>query len=507
MTGAIRDLQDVRGQGEVRDEADVVIVGTGVGGATAARVLTERGLDVVLIEEGAKVPDVGFRYDALSAFKGMWRDLGFQVAEGRGFIPVLQGCAVGGTTVINGAIIHRLPEKIHAAWREAGAIDDRLSMETLEAIYDRMDDELGVGTAPDAMFGQNNGLMQAGVEGIGASGNRIRRNVRGCQGSARCTQGCPTGRKQSMHLTYVPQSVARGARVYATCRADRVEASGGRASGVRARFRDPLTGETGPSLWVGARQAVILAASAIQTPVLLMASGLGRRSGLVGRRFQSHPGTSVMGVFDAPVNMWEGATQGYETTHFWDERMKFESVGVPLEIGMARLPGYGPELVRRMAAFGHVAQWGVQVRCETHGRVRRGVGGRPKITYSMRAEDVRRFKVGIRRLIEMMFAAGAREVYPGVHGLPERLTSPDGAAALDDLPDDPRRFHFIMAHLFGTATMHPDPRQGVVGPDGQSHELQGLYVFDSSVFPTNLGVNPQHTIGAVAWRLSEFLGG
>jgi choline dehydrogenase-like flavoprotein len=507
MSGAILELEDVQGQERVTDAADVVIIGTGAAGATAARVLTERGLDVVMVEEGRRMPDTGFRRDALSAFKGMWRDLGFQVAEGRGFIPVLQGCAVGGTTVMNGAIIHRLPEKIHAAWRDDGAIDDRLSLDALRSVYERMDEELGVGPAPDEVFGRNNALMQAGVEGIGATGNRIQRNVRGCRGSARCSQGCPTGQKQSMHLTYVPRSVERGARVYATCRAERVEAKGGRAVGVHAHFRDPLTGDLGPHLWVEARRAVVVAASAVQTPLLLMASGIGRRSGLVGRRFQGHPGTSVMGVFDEPVDMWFGATQGYETTHFWDRRMKFESVGVPFEIGLARLPGYGPELVRRVAGFGHVAQWGVQVRCETHGRVRRGLGGGPKITYSMKAADVRRFKEGVGHLIEMMFAAGAREVYPGVHGLPERITSVDEAAALPDLPDDPRRFHFIMAHLFGTATMHPDPRRGVVGADGQAHEMPGLFVLDSSIFPTNLGVNPQHTIGAFAWLFSEFLGG
>jgi choline dehydrogenase-like flavoprotein len=506
-SGAVVELSHVRGKPRLEDAADVVVVGTGVGGATAARVLTERGLDVVLVEEGPPVPATGFRLDAHSAFKLLWRDLGFQVAEGRSFIPVLQGRAVGGTTVINGAIIHRLPEAIHDTWRKEGAIDERLSMAALEEAFDRMDEELGVGTAPDEVFGRNNALMQAGVEGIGAKGHRIRRNVRDCQGSARCTQGCPTGRKQSMHLTYVPQSLERGARLYATCRVERVESKAGRARGVHARFRDPLTGELGPRLWVEARRAVVLAASAVQTPLLLQASGVGRRSGLVGRRFQAHPGTSVMGVFDEPVRMWFGATQGYETTHFWDRRMKFESVGVPLEIGMARLPGYGPELMERMAGLGHVAQWGVQVRCETHGRVLPGRGGKPRITYSMLDADVKRFKEGVGRLIEMMFAAGAREVYPGVHGLPDRITSVEGAAALDELPNDPRRFHFIMAHLFGTAAMHADPRRGVVGPDGQCHELPGLYVLDSSVFPTNLGVNPQHTIGALSWILSGYLGG
>jgi choline dehydrogenase-like flavoprotein len=105
----------------------------------------------------------------------------------------------------------------------------------------------------------------------------------------------------------------------------------------------------------------------------------------------------------------------------------------------------------------------------------------------------------------MMFAAGAREVLPGIHGLPDRMRSPDEARLLDALPDDPRLFHCIATHLFGTAVLGRDPARSVVAPDGEAHELPGLHVLDSSIFPTNLGVNPQHTIAGVAWLAAERL--
>ena len=501
MSGFVHGLSDVAGQAAVRDSADVVIIGSGAAGATAARVLTAAGLDVVVLEEGNPTPRDGFRQDAYSAFKGLWRDLGFTAARGRVLMPILQGRAVGGTTVINGAIMHRLPEKVHAAWEHDGAIDDLLSYAGLERTFDQLDRELSVGPAPDAVFGQNNALMHAGVTGIGAKGNRILRNVQDCEGSARCGQGCPNARKQSMHLTYIPQAVAAGARVYAACRVSKVETRGGKAVAVLGEFRDPTGSARGPSIRVEAKRAVLLAASAIQTPVLLQKSGV--RGGLVGRRFQAHPGTSVMGVFEDEVNMFFGATQGYETTHFWDERMKFESVSVPAEIAATRLPGFGAPLQARLANVGHVAQWGVQVRAEAHGRVRPGLGGGSSVSYDLTPKDVARYRVGVRRLIEMMFAAGAKEVWPGVHGLPTTMTSPDQARALDALDDDPHRYHFIAAHLFGTAAMHRDPRAGVVRPDGRCHAVDGLYVIDSSLFPTNLGVNPQHTICAIAWKIAE----
>jgi hypothetical protein len=253
---------------------------------------------------------------------------------------------------------------------------------------------------------------------------------------------------------------------------------------------------------VHARHAVILAASAIQSPLFLLDNRLGPRA-LVGRRLQTHPGTAVAGLFDEPVTQWFGATQGYESTQFWHERMKFETVGMPLELGAVRLPGFGARLVERLADYGRVAFFGVQIRARTHGRVRRDVFGHKAIDYDLGAEDVRTLKLGVRRLCELMLAAGARAVLPGVHGLLEQIRSMDELAPLEALPDDPRLFHCIAAHLFGTAVMGRSVREGVVAPDGALHGLQGLYVTDSSVFPSNLGVNPQHSICAFSWLAAE----
>jgi choline dehydrogenase-like flavoprotein len=249
-------------------------------------------------------------------------------------------------------------------------------------------------------------------------------------------------------------------------------------------------------------RAVVVAASAIQTPIFLRANGIG---GHVGRHLQAHPGTAVVGLFDRPVQMWFGATQGYESMHFWNERMKFETVAMPLELVAARLPELGPPLMRGLGAFGNLAVWGVEVRARAEGRVRRGPLGGTSILYDLTDEDVRTMKLGIKRLVQLMFAAGAREVMPGVHGLPDRIRSPDEIEPIFALPDDPRLIHFIAAHLFGTARLGADARGGVVGPELEVHDLPGLYVFDSSVFPSNIGVNPQHTICAVSWLAAERL--
>ena len=499
----ITQIQDLGSSPLVEDVADVVVLGTGAGGATAARVLSAAGLDVVMVEEGPWVPHTEHRLDMYSSLKSLWRDAGFQAAEGRAVSALLQGSCVGGSTAINSAITHRCPEKIHHIWGERFGATERLTYDRLNAIWDQIDAELHVAPTPREVYGRNNDLMTAGFEACGFSVQPTKRNVSGCQGTARCGQGCPTQQRQSMNVSYVPRALASGARLYATCRAERLLVEGGRGVGIEGRFWDREGRRAGPQLRVRARRAVVVACSAIQTPLFLLDQGIGKQSGQLGRNFQSHPGTAVAGIFDEPVHMWFGATQGVESLHFWEERYKVETIALAPEMAMVRLPGYGRKLVDQVGIYPHLALWGGQVRAEAHGRVRRGWTGRPIVTYTMTPTDCRRLKTVLKTMAEAMFAAGARALQPGVYGLPDQVTTMDEFNRIDTLPDDPRLFHCILSHLFGTARMGKDPRQSVVDVDGRLHELQGVYVADASVLPTNMGVNPQHTILGIAWGIAE----
>jgi choline dehydrogenase-like flavoprotein len=502
--GRIQTAADFTGGPVHEAEADVIVVGSGCAGATVARVLAEQGLDVLVVEEGKSLPMEARRSDTWTAFREVWRDAGMQVARGRTMFPFLQGMAVGGSTVINGAIVHRLPEPIFAQWVRDFGVGTTLRFEHLQTLYDRLDAELSVAPGPAAILGQNNLRMQQGVEKQGIRGNVILRNVVGCEGTTRCLQGCPRGRKQSMDLSFLPRAMADGARIYSEARVEQVIQRGGRASGVRGTFVGGSPRRPMGRFVFRARRAVVLAASAIQTPVLLRRSGV-LGAGLVGSRLQAHPGASIMGVFPDPIRMWEGITQGYETTHWWSEKMKFETVGMPPEVALARLPGLGPRLMDRIGSLDRCAQWGVQVRSSALGTVRPGLFGNTSIRWDWTDEDICILKVGLQRVALLMFDAGAERIYPGIHGLPEELDSPDGMKALDDLPNDPRLFHGIVSHMFGTALMGPHADRAVVDDRGAVHGMPGLWVADSAIFPTNMGVNPAHTVCALAWHIAEQL--
>jgi choline dehydrogenase-like flavoprotein len=120
-------------------------------------------------------------------------------------------------------------------------------------------------------------------------------------------------------------------------------------------------------------------------------------------------------------------------------------------------------------------------------------------------DDMEKVRASVALMVRLFFAAGAREVSHGIHGLPPYFHSPEQAALIDRHPADPSHFHMLASHLFGTACAGIDPARSVVGPFLESHAIKDLFVMDASVFPTNLGVNPQHSIMALAFRAAERL--
>jgi choline dehydrogenase-like flavoprotein len=484
---------------DAEDAFDYVVIGSGAAGAVAAHVLTKAGFAVAMVEEGPWVKTREFGERVYEAFNRMFRDAGAQVVEGRSYMPLIQGRCVGGSTVMNSAIAHRTPDDVLAEWAARFGLGEAISARSLEPHFDALERELNAHAVGDDVLGENNRLFldEASAEGLPAG--RMRRYERGCRGSSRCVTGCPHGAKQAMNVTYVPWALRLGARIYSSCRVERVIVEKGRATGVLAQAQPEHPGQKGPGhrVRLHARRGVLVAASTIQTPNLLRRSGLRARA--IGEHFQCHPGFGLAGVFAKPVDMGFGATQGAESIHLRrTERIKLETIAMPPELAVVRFPGIGRELMSRLGVFANLAVWAVVVRAESEGKVLPRWGGGDKVKLTLGRADMERVRKGTALLARMMFDAGAEEVWPGIFGLPGVIRSVDEVRLIEEAPAEPRLFNTITTHLFGAARMGIDPRDSVVGPDFQTHEARGLYVVDSSVFPTNLGVNPQHSIMALS---------
>ncbi|NOY89686.1 MAG: GMC family oxidoreductase [Deltaproteobacteria bacterium] len=480
-------------EGDQRLRCDVVIVGSGPAGSTVARELAASGVDVLVLEAGPLVTPDRYPRSALRSMSTQYRDWGASVVLGRAPMPYVQGRMVGGGSPINGAICWRLPRDVWAEWVDADpSLADALPFDELESITGELERRLGVSPTDAAIAGRKNELMAQGANALGLEHRPIRRNVVGCEGLGRCLEGCPAGRKRSVDRTLLEDAQADGARLMSQVEVQRVRVTrrGDRATGVEARAA------SGARVLVEARDAVVVAASAVQSPVLLLKSGLGQ--GPVGRHFSCHPGVSMAARYREPVRMWQGATQGHEVIGLRHEGLKFEVLGFGLAVLASRLPGVGAELSRGVAELGHWLDWGAAVRAESEGRVR-CVAGRTLVTYTPNARDVRLFRRGLRVLGEMMLAAGAESLHPGVRGFDAEVRRVADLERLEsDGPTSPAAFTSAITHMFGTCRMGQDPARSVVRPDFRHHAIEALYVADSSVFPSNIGVNPQLAIMAMA---------
>ena len=480
-------------------DCDVAIVGSGPAGATVACHLAEAGLDVVVVEAGPYIEPRDYPGDSMAAMCRMYRDAGAQVTARLPAIPLVQGVAVGGTSIINGAISWRLPRDVWSQWVNADpALEDFLDWRLIEDAHREVERFLGIRPTDPSIAGRNNDLLARGAEALGLAHRPIRRNVTGCSGLGRCLQGCPEYRKASMDQSYLPRASRAGARVLSCVQAMLVCTHRGRATGIRGR--SPL----GAEVCVQARHGVVVAASAVHTPLLLRRSGM--KQGPVGDNFQAHPGVAVSGRFARPVHVWRGATQGHEVTGLRQDGLKFEALGFGRGVALGRLDGVGTALARSVEDAANWAHWGAAVRARARGRVRASLTGRARVDYRLTASDVRIMRRGVAVLGELLFAAGARRIAPKVHGWQAQVDDLGDWRAFEDRgPVRQDAYTPVVTHMFGTTKMGSNPAASVVRPDFRHHHTHGLWVADSSVFPTNTGVNPQTSICALASLCARFI--
>jgi hypothetical protein len=248
---------------------------------------------------------------------------------------------------------------------------------------------------------------------------------------------------------------------------------------------------------------VVLAGGTFGTPELLLRSGFEAPSAALGRNLRIHPACWVGARFDEEVRGWEGVMQSYAVSE-WEERgLLLEATFTPLAFGAQWLPGTGPAHQERVRDYGHIASTGVHLSDRSSGRVGFSGDGSLRITYRLTDDDGRRLVFGIARAAELLYAAGANEVYPQIAGIPTipRSRIPD----LEASPPPPAALRLEAFHPMGTARMDADPAAGVVDTDGAIRGAGALYVADGSILPSSIGVNPMMTIIAMASRVANRL--
>jgi len=485
--------------------ADVCIIGSGCGGGVCAKVLAEAGMKVVLVEEGEyfKAEDFNQRED--DVYQKMYRHRAGLATEDLSFT-VLMGKTVGGTTTINWTASLRTPRFVLDHWTNKLHLE-QFSYDELLPYFKRVERYLNIHPEPYERHNENNRIVYDGAQALGYHAESVGRNVNGCIQCGFCGLGCAYEVKLSANLTYIPDAEKAGAQIIPRARAEKISING-ISKVVEGDLLHDNSDAIAGSFHIKA-PVVIVAASAIHTPVLLLKSRLANVSGRVGATLTFHPTTAVLGLFDRIIDPGYGIPLSVMCDEFLNYRNDgggYWIEGVPVHPALAAisLPEFGEKHRAIMKNYRNLGASIILVKdTDSYGSVKVNEYGRPKINYTLGDRDIQYVKEGLETAARIHFAAGAREVGT-LHVRKTIFGSPDEISLkLSTARYGPNEIVMFSAHPLSSCRMGVDPRTSVVDQSGESHEVQGLYLCDGSIVPTSLGVNPQVTLFALAEKIAE----
>ncbi|MFQ5417410.1 MAG: GMC family oxidoreductase N-terminal domain-containing protein [Myxococcota bacterium] len=495
-------------QRDLHEQVDVVVIGSGCGGATISEELAAAGHSVLLLERG------GYYTAARGDFDQRSDDMLARITGGRGLettangqLALMYGNCVGGASVHYWADSWRLPDDRAARYAELGVEGHETA--DLAAHFERIERDLNVHPAPPQLYNRMNHLFDEGARRLGWHVEPVRQARRGCVRSGHCYQGCAFDAKQSQLVTHIPRALEAGARLFADCQVEAILTDErGRASGLRAVFLDRTTNRpSGHRLEVRSR-VVVLAAGGFASAAIWLRSGLPNGSGQVGRNLACNPCPFLHAIFPDPVEQWTNipaatGTMDFRLARFEDGRYReggylLHPNQLQPEFLAATLPGFGLEhrkLMDLLPRMGGAVAW---IDDELPGSIEIDGEGRVLHRFRIRGVDELKTRDALKKQALLLLAAGATEVIvPDLRGT--RIRDEDDIAALDRIDLTDGGMIFGAPHPAGALRMGSDTRTSVVDSKHEAHEVPGLFVADPIAFPLPPSVDPSLTI--MAWSI------
>lgn len=491
---------------DAKRTCDVCIIGTGAGGAVLAARLAATGKRVVLLEDGGYHTSNKFTLTERDMMPRLYQE-GAARATADQSMAILQGRAIGGTTVVNWTTCFRTPKRVMDYWQQHHGVEG-LTWDALAPHWDTLEQRLSVTKMRLEQVNQNNLVTYRGLGALKWHRDFLSRNVKNCAHSGYCGVGCPIDAKQSMLVSLLPEAVKAGAEIYANAWVERIVRDGRKITGVIARLRDPSTDQlSGVTLTVEAK-VTVLSAGAINSPAVLLRSQI-NGNGRVGYRTFFHPAVGAVGVHEEKIDPFVGSPQYVYSDEFVDrgDKMGFLIEGAPIfpmSAGSFQ-PVLGKERQAQMQLVPHSSLTGILLH-DGFDRTQRDDGahiklkpnGQPEIHYPWTDRLREGLRAATKAAMQIQLAAGARQTWMGDT---YAKTSNELDRVLDATSFEPTRVPVFVAHCMGGCPMGTDPKASVVDSKTlRHHELDNLFVVDGSVYPTSLTVNPQISIyGLASW--------
>jgi choline dehydrogenase-like flavoprotein len=464
--------------------ADVLVVGSGAGGATTAALLAEAGCDVLIVEEGEWVEQGAVVPFSLAQMDRQYRSGGVTVALGLPSVAYTEGRCAGGGTEVNSGLYKRPPEEVLLRWRQDYTIRD-LDLDELAAISDEVERDLSVGLLPGEPSPASDALRR-GAAALAWDHAEIPRWMAypaAASGQARARDG----QRQSMTRTYLPRAHRAGARLVTGCRVDAVTMNGASANGATITLADGRRGA------IRCRD-VFVCGGAIQSPALLQRSGI---RGVIGSTLAVHPTVKLAALFADQINVPDDVPV-HQVKEFSPDLSFGGSASHPGLVALA-LSDHWPAFKAALPEWRRISVYYAAITSEGRGSVRAVRGLRdPIVTYRLTRRDRALLGSGLGRLALLMLEAGAERIYPSFRGAPV-------VGNRRQLGEMRQQFNATKAsvmtvHLCSTVPLGEDRTRCGADSFGLVHGTSNLRVNDASLLPTAPGVNPQATVMALAVR-------
>jgi len=485
---------------------DIAIVGSGAGGGTVAQELSglcRQGLRIAVLEKGPRLRDEEFTGRELEMAGTLYENGGgFLTADGT--MTLAFGCVYGGSTAVYTGTSMLPPERIIRRWDVPGLAHADLDCRARKFMVENHAHLL-----EDGLINQNNRLFVEGCRKLGYDARQFPVNVKGCRGSSLCNLGCPNQAKQGTDRVQLPRAERNGVEVVTRCQ---VLSIGERTLAARVAAK-PAGGKGDPSPWEPGdyqleAKVVVLCAGAVNTPALLLRSGMGKRLPRLGHGFTCHPAFIMVAEHRRPITNFVGHPKSFYLDQFAESgRFVLETCMYFPFITAKSMAGFGEPHSAFMRAFPRL-QMILVLACDevdAYNRVTIDGGGRPVVNYRFTAEAIGGLMRGAITSAKIFFAAGAVRVHMPV----AKTTTIEArdAGRLDEIAAHceftPGKVPVSAAHLQGGCAMGSGPPDSVTDSYGRVHGTPWLYVADASLFPNSLEINPYVTIMALADRVVQ----
>ncbi|MER9394385.1 MULTISPECIES: GMC family oxidoreductase [unclassified Mesorhizobium] len=509
---------------DLNNDGVVVIIGSGAGGGTLGNELAQKGVDVVILEAGARHEYEDFINDEWGSFSQLaWTDKrttsgDWRVSKDFPNLPAWIVKSVGGSTTHWAGASLRFQEhefrtlSTYGKLEGANLLDWPVTLAEMEPYYAKAEAKMGVtGTNGWPRLPGNNNfkVLKAGADKLGYKEchtgnmaiNSVERDDRNsCQQTGFCFQGCKWGAKWSTLYTEIPKGEATGhLEVRPNAMAIKINHdASGKVTGVVYADKDG-------NLQEQKARIVAVAGNSIESPRLLLNSesakfpqGLANSSGQVGKNYMRHTTGSVYAIFDQPVHMYRGTTMAgiirdearHDPSRGFVGGYEFEtlSLGLPFMAAFLNPGGWGRSFTIALDHYDHMA--GLWIVGEDMPRAEN------RITLHKDEKDAHGMPIA-----DVHFDDHPNDTAMRNHAYKQATALYDAVGATRSFPTPP----YPSTHNLGTNRMSDKAEDGVVNKHGQAHDIKNLFVSDGSQFTTGAAENPTLTIVSLAIRQAEYI--